>query len=287
MVFDASTKSASIVSRAPDGTPLSVRTHGVDLSGDGRYVVYVDQSPSAGGGFHDYDIFRYDRTTGTTVSLVHEGEAGRTALAAPAVSKDGRYVAYLRTPPQGTQVVASASLYRLDALTGTSTLVSDTPAGTSGAAGPDLSDNGRFLTFSTNVAGQAPGDATSSDDVLLFDATTGATSLVSRTPAGQAGNDRSILASISGNGRYVAFQSNASDLVAGDDNGNPDIYRYDRQTTTTRLISTALDGGPSVDFSLSPSIGATGDKIAFTSPAVDLVVGDASFHQDVFLWDLP
>ncbi len=292
ILFDARTRSSSIVSRDLAGAPMAVRTFGRDISGDGRYVVYTNLALSPGGGYHDYDIYRYDRTTGTTTRLVHEGEdaAGRrTTLGGSVTNLDGRYVAYLRTPPKGQQVIGSSSLYLLDTETGSTTLVSETPKGiVNGAASPDLSNNGRWLTYDSNVAGLAPGDQTFENDVFLYDTRSGTTTLVSRTPAGAAGNNRSTTPEISGRGRYVVYHSNATDLVTDDDaNGSPDVFCYDRVTGTTVLVSRAMVGGASSRSSIFGSVSATGDVIAFQSPSTDLVEDDGGIFDDVFLWTRP
>jgi Tol biopolymer transport system component len=285
VLFDAVSQSATIVSRTPDGTPTPLLlSWGFDISADGRYVVYVNRSLSVGGGLHDYDVFRYDRVSGTTTSLVHTGPTPRTTLRAPSVSADGRYVTYFKTPPKGQQAIGPPSLYLLDTVTSTTTLVSGTPAGTINGMSADLSANGGWIAFSTIFSGLAS-DANGEEDVFLYNATTGRTRLVSRTAAGAEGNDRSTAPSISANGRFVAFSSNATDLVSeADANGGPDVYRYDRQTATTVLVSRSLDGDrAAAEPSFLPSQGGDG-KVAFRSASTDLVAGDESFHADVYLW---
>lgn len=116
-------------------------------------------------------------------------------------------------------------------------------------------------------------------------ATTPSTHLVSRGAADQLGNDASNLAAVSGTGRYVVFESFASNLVPGDDNGTPDIFLRDRVAGTTTLVSATPAGDVGNGQSIDPAISSTGRWVTFTSAATDLVTGDTSGIFDVFRWD--
>jgi len=106
---------------------------------------------------------------------------------------------------------------------------------------------------------------------------------VSIASDGTEGNASSFGSSISADGRYVAFDSQASNLVPGDTNGRRDVFVHDRQTGNTALISVGLDGAPSNDSSSSPAISADGRYVTFTAEADNLVAGDNNGAMDIFV----
>jgi hypothetical protein len=119
----------------------------------------------------------------------------------------------------------------------------------------------------------------------LYDRDTGVTERVSMASAGGESDSYSDSPSISSDGRYVTFASDATNLVAGDTNGSSDIFVYDRDTHETIRVSLDSLGGDSNNASSEPSISAGGRYVTFTSNASDLVAGDASGHGDVFVYD--
>lgn len=95
-----------------------------------------------------------------------------------------------------------------------------------------------------------------------------------------SGNQHAYDASISADGRYVSFRSSASNLVPGDTNGNPDIFRYDAQTDTLENITIMANDG-----SNSPKMSSDGRYLSFISSATNLVSGDSNSNPDVFRYD--
>jgi Tol biopolymer transport system component len=112
------------------------------------------------------------------------------------------------------------------------------------------------------------------------------TAIVSATPSGTAGNQASNGSDVSSNGRYVAFTSIASNLVAGDTNSAPDVFVRDTLTATTVRVSTAADGTQGNSTSDQPTISRDGRYVAFRSGATNLVPGDTNGFTDVFIRDL-
>src|SRR5688572_20144009 len=112
-----------------------------------------------------------------------------------------------------------------------------------------------------------------------------ATTRVSVATGGAEGNGTSIRTSTSADGRYVAFQSVATNLVAGDTNGVYDIFVHDRQSGTTERVSVATGGAQGNDESEAPSISADGRYVAFEGHASDLVSGDTNGFWDIFVHD--
>ena len=112
------------------------------------------------------------------------------------------------------------------------------------------------------------------------------TERVSVDSAGNEGNNASAAPSNSSDGRYVAFESNATNLVADDNNGSTDVFVHDLQTRTTTRVSVDLAGVEDTGDSNNPSISADGSSVTFESVADNLVVGDTNTAPDIFVDDL-
>jgi len=111
------------------------------------------------------------------------------------------------------------------------------------------------------------------------------TTRVSVSSGGVQGNNVSNSPSISADGRYVAFQSSATNLVAGDSNGTADVFVHDRSTGQTTRVSVAGDGSQGNNVSYNPRLSGDGRFVAFRSDATNLVAGDTNGVRDVFVHD--
>ncbi len=151
--------------------------------------------------------------------------------------------------------------------------------------GPAVSADGRYVAFGSDSSNLTPGD-TLTRDVFVHDRLTGATELVSVASDGAQGNGPSFFPAMNGDGRYVVFQSDASNLVTGDTNDATDIFLYDRITGATTRVSVAGGGAQGNNDSLTPSISANGRYVTFTSLASNLVADDTNNDRDVFVRDL-
>jgi Tol biopolymer transport system component len=264
------------------------------VSADGRYVafmsgatnlVYADTNGVA-------DIFVRDRQTGTTtrVSRNSAGVEGNDGSFSPSISGDGRYVAF---PSDATNLVAGdtngvSDIFVRDRNTGTTYLVSKSSAGVVGdsySSYPSLSSDGRYVVFESAATNLVAGDTNGMYDVFVRDRTTGTTTLVSKSSTGEIGNGYSTAPFISADGRYVVFDSYATNLVAGDTNGMSDVFVRDRQTGTTTLVSKSSTGVLGSGNSYYASISADGRYVAFYSYAVNLVTGDTNGVEDIFVRD--
>lgn len=142
-----------------------------------------------------------------------------------------------------------------------------------------VSADGRFVAFMSFADNLVPGDTNGVADVFVRDRVTGTTERVSVTSRGREGNGHSGLSEtvgISADGRYVAFDSEATNLARGDDNANAEVFVHDRVTRVTELISRTVDGGPGTGH--SPSISADGRFVAFISGGQELVAGHPEFN---------
>lgn len=148
-----------------------------------------------------------------------------------------------------------------------------------------ISDDGRYIAFYSSASNLVSNDNNGYQDIFVHDRQTGQTTRVSVDTNGVEGNGNSVNPSISGDGRFVTFQSFADNLVSNDTNGYQDIFVHDRQTGETTRISVASDGTEGNRESVWPSISGDGRYVAFESPANNLVSDDTLLINDIFVHD--
>ena len=226
---------------------------------------------------------------GTTrlLSLNTDGEAALSDLVLPGLSADGGQAV---VDASDDRYVAGDGNHGFDvfgtgvAFSGWDLLSavfpggeSATGSGASGLDGASLSADGRYVVFTSLATDLVPNDHNRSSDVFVRDLHTGQTLLVSVNRDGTgSGNGPSTAPAISANGRFVAFESSASDLVPGDQNGRPDVFIRDLELGQTWLISVNLGGTASATRgATSPAISADGWAVAFLSDSPDLIAGEA------------
>jgi len=224
------------------------------------------------------------------VSRATDGTQGDNDSSSASISADGRYVAFAS---EATNLVSGDTngywdVFVHDTQTGATSRVSRATNGTqadSASYYPAISGDGRYVAFGSYATNLVSGDTNGDYDIFLHDTQTGTTSRVSRATDGTQADSASYYSAISGDGRYVAFYSHASNLVSGDTNGYWDVFIHDTQTGTTNRVSRATDGTQGNDDSRSPAISADGRYVAFHSYATNLVSGDTNGYWDVFLHD--
>jgi len=153
------------------------------------------------------------------------------------------------------------------------------------SASATLSDDGNVVAFHSYADDLVSDDLNGHEDAFVRFRDAATTLMVSVTPSGTPGNGDSLRPFVSGNGDFVAFRSQASDLVPGDTNGRWDIFVRDLTTETTERVSIASDGAESNHNSFEPSLSDDGRFVAFRSMATNLVAGDANARADVFVHD--
>jgi Tol biopolymer transport system component len=173
-----------------------------------------------------------------------------------------------------------------DRLTGSTVRVSVDSNGLEGndhSFSPSISGDGTlvaFISFATNLV---PGDMNGRIDVFFRNISAGTTTRVSQGLNGAEANDHSLEPSISPDGGFVAFRSQADNLVQGDTNGQSDVFVYDLTQNTTVRVSVGAGGVEGNNGSFIPSISSGGGAVAFESFATNLVEGDTNGHEDVFV----
>jgi Tol biopolymer transport system component len=268
------------------------------ISADGRFVAFESYADNLvpGDTNHRRDVFVHDRLSGTTelVSVDSGGLQGDDISIAPSISADGRYVAFQSDAHNlvpGGDTNAGPDTFVHDRLSGTTERMSVDSGGVQGdgaSTAPSISADGRYVAFQSSSHNLAPGaDTNASPDIFVHDRLSGATERVSNDPSGAAGSGSSSAPSISADGRYVAFVSEANDLVPGDTNGQSDIFVHDRLNGTIERVS--LDSGGvqangANGFS-RPPISADGRFVAFDGSSTNLVSGDTNGFFDVFVRD--
>ncbi len=149
----------------------------------------------------------------------------------------------------------------------------------------ELSGDGRYLAFSSDANDLVPGDTNGQYDLFVRDRTGAVTTRASVSTAGVEGNGSSSSGRISSDGRYVAFNSDATNLVAGDGNGMLDVFLRDTQALTTERISVGIGGVDANGFSFAYDVSNDGRYVLFVSDASNLVAGDTNGAYDLFLYD--
>jgi uncharacterized membrane protein len=166
-------------------------------------------------------------------------------------------------------------------------LVSVSPSGAPGNSDSlftAVSADGRYVAFASAATNLVPGDTNRALDVFVRDRELDTTERVSVSSTGEQGNSHSFQPAISANGRYVAFASAATNLVAGDTNRDNDVFVRDLKLGTTERLSVSSGGREGDENSQAPAISADGRYVAFTSKASNLVSHDTHF-DDVFVRD--
>ena len=150
---------------------------------------------------------------------------------------------------------------------------------------PAISGNGRFVVFVSKASNLVPNDTNNKEDIFVYDRQTEHIERVSIADNGSQANDKSDTPSISGDGRFVAFVSDASNLVPNDTNNSNDIFVYDKQTRHIERVSITNDGHQAYGSSYHPSISNDGRFVTFESWASNLVSNDTNHDGDIFVYD--
>ncbi|MHB9095089.1 MAG: RCC1 domain-containing protein, partial [Eubacteriales bacterium] len=286
--------STSRVSVATDGTQTNAGSFSMwpSISSDGRYVAFYSDAttlvPDDTNGY--YDIFVHDRQTNTTqrVSVSSTGVQADTASYFPHISANGRYVAFSSGATTLVPGITTFGIFVRDLQANTTSYIAP-------GSDPVMSSDGRYITFSADdSANLVAGDTNGQTDIFVRDRDADgngifdedgkiSTARVNVSSTGTQANGFSYTPSISDNGRYVTFTSQASNLVPDDTNADGDIFFHDTQTHLTKRVSVSLTGEQGNDGSWYSWISADGSYVAFTSDATNLAAGDTNGRSDVYV----
>lgn len=297
---------------------------GIDISADARYVVFCTGSSNlvAGDTNGKWDIFLRDRQTSTTrrISVSSTGAQSNGNSWQPRISDDGAVVVYTS---EATNLVSGDTNNKWDIFTYNMTngqtgrvSISSTGAQGNGDSGdnkaPAISADGRFVAFSSESTNLVLNDTNTfcdnnwdgvynenCPDVFVRDRQNSTTERVSLNNGGEQGNNLSMLPAISGDGRYVAFFSLASNLVTGDTNTCtslyyysgpcPDVFVRDRQTNTIERVNVSSSGVQStvdpITYFKPPAISSDGNIVVFGSADTKLAPGATNGYPQVLAHD--
>jgi Tol biopolymer transport system component len=308
VVRDLLTDTPTLVSRAagPAGAAGNGHSGAPSISAEGRFVAFGSGAsnlhPDDSGDFSDVFVrdLQSDTTTLVTRAAGPTGTASNGSSSSPAISADGRFVAFTSEASNlhPDDADSAEDVFVRDLQSDTTTLVSRA-SGPSGAAAnneissfspPSISANGRFVAFSSSASNLRPGDTNDIfPEIFVRDLQANTTEAVSRAsgPAHANGNSYSGRSSISADGRFVVFTSDASNLHPADRDESHDVFLRDLHTDRTVLVSRASGGSGAKGYeSQSPSISSDGRLVAFQSYASNLHPYDTNHRPDVFVRDL-
>jgi Tol biopolymer transport system component len=277
------------------------------ISGNGRYVLFDSSGPEfvAGDTNDQPDLFRFDRLTDVVERVGTHSNGAQSAIGighhayevAFDLSADGRWIVFTSRDPlfaPGAQAPHS-NVFAKDLATGQVVLVSRSTAGAGANADsfqPSISDDGRFVAFTSLAKNLVAGDDGLHKDVFVHDSVAGTTERVSIDSSGIAADADSGEPELSADGRFVVFESAASNLVPGDTNAGSgleydgsDVFVRDRLAGTTERVSVTSSGAEAQSGSYGASISADGRFVCFVSRAPDLVLQDLNQKSDAFLRD--
>lgn len=273
-----------------DGASLYPR-----ISGTGRWVAFQSVAthlvPNDTNG--QPDIYLHDRATRITsrVSYSSQGAQANGACAEPAISTDGRYVAFSSTASNlvASDVNASGDVFVRDLLLATTTRVSVNLLGQSPnnySQDPAISADGRCVAFESLASDLVPNDTNTNWDIFVRDRAANVTERVSVANDGTQANGFCTDPSISGDGRYVTFLSSATNLVPNDTNAKWDVFLHDRQTHATTRVSTGNNDVQGNAPTTSGEISDDGRSVLFRGFSTNLIPGDTNNKADVFVRNL-
>lgn len=207
-----------------------------------------------------------------------------------AISADGRFVLFTsqatNLTPGDPDSVEDA--YLRDMLTGMTEMVSvnsNEEHATRRSLANAISADGRYASFESIAGNLMPGDMDNDSDIFVRDRLNGTTTPASVSSAGVPGNADSEVSMLSGDGRYVAFRSLASNLVLGDTNNEWDVFVHDLQTGVTERVNVGPGGAQAHGSSYVTSMSFDGRYVLFSSLASDLVPNDTNNERDIFVHD--
>lgn len=280
------------ISVASDGTQATgIATEQKAISTDGRYVAFSAQGLTPGD--THYHTYLRDRATNTIemVSIASDGTHNVSLLNGSVdVSANGRYVTFIANWTQDGSS-SGQDVYVRDRATNTTELISSPGEAGKNSQDTSISDNGRYVAFSSSATNLVSNDTNGAKDVFVRDRVSGTTERVSIASNGTEANGNntngSHKTSISGDGRYVAFISGANNLVPNDTNGVDDLFLHDRATGITKRVNVANDGTQaSFSFLNLRAFELSSDGRYLVFPSIEpLSVEDTNNQGDIYVYD--
>lgn len=309
---DMETGTLTLVGKNTSGNPASNGAADLDISGNGRYVVFASESDDIIPGddntlTNQTDVIMYDTVLDKMTLISNKNGDSNPSDGGwiqgqnrnPSINSDGKYVVF-----QGNNANTTADsdtngafdIFLRNTQTNTTVLISKATTGSAAnqaSINPSISGDGKYIVFESSASNLVSNDTNALKDIFLHNTQTGQTTLISRTSDGTAANGSSFNSNISSNGRYVTFGSNASNLTSDDNNGVSDAFLYDIQTGELKRISelpggTGGDGDSANSYISTPSISISDDGryAVFDSASTNFLNNPASGTRQIYMVDL-
>jgi Tol biopolymer transport system component len=301
-VHDRATAITARVSLTSTGIQGNGESYDATISGDGRYIAFTSAATNlvAGDTNGMVDVFLHDRTSVRTLRVSYafsSRQQGDGESYSPAISRDGKVVVFVTAatnlvPILGADTNGFFDIYAYvhDGLMNGNTMrvskVNDA-FGNGHSYAPAVSGDGRYIAYLSSASNMVLNDSSDTNglrDVFVKDRISGLITRVSVSSAGNLADGDSGAIAISDDGRYVAFESSATNLVGDDTNGKWDIFLHDRQTMKTVRMSIASDGREGNESSFAPTVSGDGRFVAFHSLATNFCE-DTNGVRDIFVHD--
>lgn len=265
------------------------------ISSDGQLLAFYSSATNLDPAYPKPGVFLHNRADSTTklVSKAPDGTApdgGRTG--GVSISGDGKYVLYYSNSHNmlgfANSGVYPDQVFLYDVVNDTTQMitgVSSTEMGNKESFSSGISYDGRYIVFVSLASNLVPDDTNGVEDVFLYDRETNGIERISGAPDGTQANARSLSARISDDGKYVYFNSHASNLVPNDNNGTTDAFLYDVTNKTLRLLSKSLSGGTGNATSQATSISGNGRYVTLYTLASDLIPSDTDGTYENLIYD--
>ena len=293
-VRDRVANTTTLITLGAGGARANAGSYAPAISANGNVIAFESDATNLVPGDVNgtRDVFVYDRGAGT-LSLVSEsttGVQGDAPSGQATLDADGNIVAFSSFADNLIPLDENftSDVFVRDRQAGTTTRVS-VYTGDFEADGnsfhPSLSADGRLVAFDSDSFNLAWFDPDEGPDVYVFDRAADAIFTASVDDAGNLGDDSSSWPSISSDGRFVAYSTDATDIVPADQNAVADIVLYDRQSGAANRLSFSNTGQETDGESIRPSISGDGTIVAYESQATNLVSGDSNRFDDIFVRD--
>lgn len=288
-----------LVSADNDGQPanaesLSTFSIAQSISADGRYVTFWSLAGNLIAGDTNFvpDIFVKDLQTGqiTRVSTTSSGVGVTLDSYGPSISADGRNVAFASfsgdLAPDDSNGLSDIYVKNLDtgAITQVSTGIGEAQSN-GGSFNSAISGNAAYVAFVSDASNLVAGDTNGAADFFIHNIQAGTTTRIGGSGGASWLNAESPYISVCGNGRFVTFDSLATDIVAGDTNGTSDVFVFDQEANTVKLVSERLDGVQGTNVNNVTTISGNGRYVAFNSHS-DNLGASVNDHPNIFVKDL-
>jgi hypothetical protein len=291
-VYKVATDSIQLISRSSDGTIGDNHSYSAS-SHDGRHFVFRSLASNLVPGDNNgkYDIFLKDIQDGSVERLSidsDEAQSNHDSLNAH-LTPDRRYVLFDST---ATNLVASDTnavddVFLRDRTLGTTERISiadDESEANGASSGVGVSADGRYIIFLSSASNLVSGDSNASKDFFIRDRTLGTTVRINPTHDGNEINAGITSGATTPDLRYLVFLTSATNIVAVDTNAKSDVFRFDRVSGATTMVSSALDGTQGNGTPGGINISDDGQHVIFQSNANNLLPGDSNAAEDAFVY---